>query len=231
MNIAVIIDIVLVLVLAGLTAFGAKRGLFQSLAGLVIVVLALFGAAMVADFFAPPIAKAATPMVEKYFQEEVQNFLDERLKESGIEEGLGLEGDFHMPELQDGFLASVLERAKEKTETAAEAAVQYSHAAIESLIETIVYGILYTLSFILLLIILRILCMAMGLLTKLPGVHGLNALGGALLGLAEGILLVFLVVFMLEHLGMPLDAEALQEAHILKVFRENTPLGMLRSLL
>ena len=50
MNIAVIIDIVLVLVLAGLTAFGAKRGLFQSLAGLLIVVIALFGAAMVAEF-------------------------------------------------------------------------------------------------------------------------------------------------------------------------------------
>ena len=124
MNIAVIIDIVLVLVLAGLTAFGAKRGLFQSLAGLAIVVLALFGAAMVAGFFAPPIAKAATPVVEKYFQEEVQNFLNERLKEAGIEEGLGLEGDFHMPELQDGFLNAVLERAKEKTETAAETAVQ-----------------------------------------------------------------------------------------------------------
>ena len=86
MNIAVIIDIVLVLILAGLTLFGAKRGLFQSLAGLVIVVLALFGAAMVADFFAPPIAKAATPVVEKYFQEEVQEFLQDRLEMSGIGE-------------------------------------------------------------------------------------------------------------------------------------------------
>ena len=117
------------------------------------------------------------------------------------------------------------------TENASETTVQYSHAAIESLIETIVYGILYTLSFVLLLIVLRILCVAMGLLTKLPGVHGLNALGGALLGLAEGVLLVFLIVFMLEYLGVSLDTEVLQEAHILKVFRENTPLGMLRSLL
>ena len=122
MNIAVIIDIVLVLVLAGLTVFGAKRGLFQSLAGLVIVVLALFGAAMVAGFFAPPIAKAATPVVEKYFQEEVQDFLDKRLKEAGIEEGLELEGNFHMPELQDGFLNAVLDRAKEMTENASETA-------------------------------------------------------------------------------------------------------------
>ena len=87
------------------------------------------------------------------------------------------------------------------------------------------------LSFVLLLIVLRILCVAMGLLTKLPGVHGVNALGGALLGLVEGILLVFLMVFILEHLGVALDTEALQEAHILKIFRENTPLGMLRSLL
>ena len=231
MNIAVIIDIVLVLILAGLTLFGAKRGLFQSLAGLVIVVLALFGAAMVADFFAPPIAKAATPVVEKYFQEEVQEFLQDRLEMSGIGEEVELEELFRMPELQDGFLAAVMERAEELTEEASETAAKYSHAAIESLIETIVYGILFALSFILLLIVLRILGAAMGLLTKLPGVHGLNALGGAVLGLVEGVLLVFLIVFILEHLSVPLDTEIQQEAHILKMFRENTPLEMLLSLL
>ena len=71
----------------------------------------------------------------------------------------------------------------------------------------------------------------MGLLTKLPGVHGLNAVGGAVFGLVEGALLVFLVVFMLRNLGVTLDGEALQEAHILRIFRENTPLSVIFSLL
>jgi uncharacterized membrane protein required for colicin V production len=77
MNVAVIIDIVIVLVLAAFTVYGTKRGLFQSLAGLMIVVVALFGAAIIAGTFAKPVAKVAAPLAEKYFAEQIQDVLDE----------------------------------------------------------------------------------------------------------------------------------------------------------
>ena len=208
MTVAVIIDIVIVLVLGGFTVYGAKRGLFQSLAGLVIVVVALFGAAIVAGTFAEPVAKVVAPVVEKHFAEQLDTILEETLGEAGVPENVGT--------ALDG---------------AADSATKAASAAVESLIETFAYGVLFILAFILLLLLLRVLCAAMGLITKLPGVHGLNALGGAAFGLTEGVLLVFLAVFMLRNLGVPLDAAALQEAHILRIFRENTPISILMSLL
>jgi len=220
---AVIIDIVIVLVLAAFTVYGAKRGLFQSLAGLMIVVVALFGAAIVAGTFAKPIAKAATPVVEKYFAEQIHIVLEESLEEVEPESALEL------PE--DGLLTDVMENVGTMLEGAADSAAKVTSAAAEHLIESFAYGILFILAFILLLLLLRVLCAAMGLLTKLPGVHGLNALGGAAFGLIEGVLLVFLAVFMLQNLGVSLDTAALQEAHILRIFRENTPISILMSLL
>lgn len=227
MNAAVIIDIVIVLVLAGFTVYGAKRGLFQSLAGLMIVVVALVGAAIIAGTFAKPIAKAAAPVVEKHFAEKLDALLEELPEEVGVPENT--EGTVDLPE--DGFLTDMMDDVGTVLEDAADSAGKAASAAVENLIESFAYGILLILAFVLLLLLLRVLCAAMGLITKLPGVHGLNALGGAVFGLVEGVLLVFLAVFMLQNLGVSLDTAALQEAHILRIFRENTPISILMSLL
>ena len=225
MTAAVIIDIVIVLVLAGFTVYGAKRGLFQSLAGLMIVVVALIGAAIVAGSFAKPVAKVAAPVIEKYFAEQLNTILEETDLLEAIEPGAGLE----LPE--DSILTDMVGNVGSMLDDATDSAAKAAAIAAEKLIESFAYGILFILAFIILLLLLRVLCAAMGLLTKLPGVHGLNALGGAAFGLVEGVLLVFLAVFMLRNLGISLDAAPLEEAHILRIFRENTPISILMSLL
>ena len=62
------------------------------------------------------------------------------------------------------------------------------------------------------------------------GLHGLNALGGGLIGLIEGALLLFLAVWVLRRLGVSFETETLAEAHILRIFTTNTPLSVLSFL-
>lgn len=224
MSLAVIIDIVIVVSIVAFALHGAKRGLFQSLAGLVIVVVALFGAAIIAGTFAKPVAKLVTPMAEKYFSQEIAEALervDVELPDMDI-----------VPELpEDGVLKDVMASAGTILEGAVDTATTAASAAAENLIESIAYSMLFMIGFLLLMLLLHVLCAAMGLLTKLPVVHGLNSLGGAVFGLVQGVLLVFLVVFVLQHLGVALDTAELQEAHILHIFRDNTLLEKLLSLL
>ena len=70
----------------------------------------------------------------------------------------------------------------------------------------------------------------MGLVLKLPGLHLLNAIGGGLLGLAQGALLLFLLIWAARHLGVSFETEALSSAHILQIFTTNTPLRVLTFL-
>ena len=56
MTTPVIIDIIVAAVLLGFTAYGARRGLLQTMAGLVIVVVALVGAGIIAATFSGPTA-------------------------------------------------------------------------------------------------------------------------------------------------------------------------------
>lgn len=85
-------------------------------------------------------------------------------------------------------------------------------AVVESIAQSMIYGVLYILSFLALLVLLHVLLRAMDLVFKLPGLHGLNALGGALIGLTEGTLLLFLSVWALRKLGVSFDTGPLAEA-------------------
>ena len=68
MNSAVIIDIALLAVLLIGTAIGARRGLWASLAGFVIFLLALCGAALVAGSFTPKLVGAVQPVLEQHME-------------------------------------------------------------------------------------------------------------------------------------------------------------------
>ena len=226
MTVPVIIDAVVVLILVGFTVIGARRGLLQTLAGLVIVVVALVGAGMIATTFSGPAAKLAAPLIEK----QIEKKIDAAMAESGPAESTSGAEDSQLEELFSllGLDAAVRDSMAEKAkDTVRDTGVSVAAAVVTSIAQSMIYGVLDILSFVALSVLLHVLFKAMGLLTKLPGIHGLNALGGGLLGLIEGALLLFLAVWVARRLGVSFEAQPFADAHILAVFTTYTPLSVL----
>ena len=236
MTTAVIMDAIVVIILVVAVCYGAKRGLLESLAGLIIVVMALVGAGIAAGTFTEPVAGFVTPLVEERVAERVEAALEEQagafagewsleelpdLEELPIAEVLALMG------LDETVRASLAERAQNMIRDTGATVVS---AVVESLVRSFVYGVLFFLAFLTILLLLKVLVGAMGLVLKLPGLRLLNALGGAVIGLAEGALLLFLAVWVCRKLGVSFETEALAEAHILRIFTTNTPLSLLSFL-
>lgn len=236
MTTAVIMDAIVVIILVVAVCYGAKRGLLESLAGLIIVVMALVGAGIAAGTFTEPVAGFVTPLVEERVAERVEAALEEQagafagewsleevpdLEELPIAEVLALMG------LDETVRASLAERAQNMIRDTGATVVS---AVVESLVRSFVYGVLFLLAFLAILLLLKVLVGAMGLVLKLPGLRLLNALGGAVIGLAEGALLLFLAVWVCRKLGVSFETEALAEAHILRIFTTNTPLSLLSFL-
>lgn len=69
------------------------------------------------------------------------------------------------------------------------------------------YAILYILIFVALVILLRLAALAINLVLRLPVLSGVNTLGGALLGLLEGMMVVWLLIWLAPRLGIALPAE------------------------
>ena len=235
MTTPVIIDIVVVVFLAAAALYGAYRGLLRSLAGLVILVVALVGAGIIAGTFSGPAAKLVTPLISSRIEEKVADALADQTgaqapEVSGVPQedtGLSVEELLSLLGLDEEVRRSMTDGAEEKVRDTGAAITE---AVVESLAQSMIYGVLYILSFVGLTLLLRVLVGAMGLVLKLPGLHLLNTLGGGILGLAQGVLLVFLLIWAARHLGVSFDTETLATAHILQIFTTNTPLRVLTFL-
>lgn len=198
MTVPVIIDIIAAALLIGFTLYGARRGLFRALAGLLIVVLALTGARFAAAALAPAAAEMAAPVIQQHIEERLEEVLPDPAggmpEEVLPEELLGLLG------ITGGRLEELAEQARAGVR---ETGVSILSAVARSVTESFFYGVICVLVFLLLTVLLNLAARVMDLALKLPVLHGANALGGAAVGLVEGALILFLLVLLLQRLDVP----------------------------
>lgn len=193
----VIIDIIAAALLLGFALYGARRGLFRALAGLLIVVLALVGARFAAEALTPSAAALAAPII----QGRIEKKLDAALEDTADQ----LSRDI-LPEELLGLLGVVGDRledlASKAREDVRETGASILSAVARSVAESFLYGVIYVLAFLLLTVLLNLAAKVLDLALRLPVLHGANALGGAAVGLVEGALVVFLLALLLAGLGV-----------------------------
>lgn len=228
MTTPVIIDAIAAAILVGFCVWGAHRGLLRSFAGLVILAVALVGAAMLATTFTPGLTTIVTPIVENAVTEHVSRAaeLDLQLPEAELPaeaeevlERLGLDEDLRR---------SLLARAEE---TVVETGADALSAVVKSIVHGLVYAVLFALFFAALMVLLHVILSAMDLVLKLPGLHLLNALGGAAVGLVQGALALFLAVWVLRRFGVSFDTALFAETYLVHIFTTHTPLSVLSVLM
>lgn len=235
MTTPVIIDAIVVVILAGFCLFGARRGLFQAMAGLVIMVVALVGAGIIAATFSGPVTRLVSHPIETHITQQVDEALglapgqmpEVESQDGETDEGFGIEDLLALLGVDQDVRDSITRQAQEAVR---DTGVSVASAVVESIAGTMIYGALFLIAFLALMVLLHILVKAMDLVLKLPGLHGLNALGGGLIGLVEGVLALFLAVWVLRRLGVSFEGDPFVQAHILRIFTTNTPLSVLSFL-
>lgn len=233
-------DMIVAAVLVTFTIFGARRGLFRALAGLVAVIVALVGAGIIANTLAAPAAKLVTPLIQTHIEEKVGEAVTEQSGQAPQVDGvptdsmaeiggdaLSIEDLLNLLGLDQDVRDSLAQQAQEKVQ---DTGVSIAMAVVESVAQSMIYGILYIVSFTLLLWGLKILIRATDLVLKLPGLHLANSLGGGAIGLIEAGLLVFLVIWVARRLGVSFETDAVAATHLLRFFTTNTPLSALSFL-
>lgn len=235
MTTPVIIDAITVAVLGGFAIWGACRGLFRTLTELLTVVVALVGAGLIAGALAAPAARLTAPLIEEHIRQQVddamtvQSSQQVQMPELDVEEDEGFEiADLlALMGLDEDVRDSLVEETQEKIADTGETIVV---ALVESVAQSLLYGVLFLLSFLILMVLLKLAIRALDLVLKLPGLHLVNSLGGAVVGLVEGALLAFLAIWILRRLGVSFDTETVTQTHILHFFTTNTPLSALSFL-
>ena len=232
MTTPVIIDVIAAAVLIAAAAWGAHRGLFRSLAGLAVVIVALVGAAVIANALAAPAARLVTPLIREGIETRVDEAMAQQsqgvqMPEADVDEGFEIADLLALMGLDEDVRDSLARQTEEKIQ---DTGVSLAMAVVESVAESILYAALFLISFVGLTIALKLLIRALDLVLQLPGLHLVNSLGGGLIGLAEGALALFLAIWVLRRFGVSFETDTVSATHILKFFATHTPLSALSLL-
>lgn len=232
MTTPVIIDIIAAAILIAAAAWGAHRGLFRSLAGLAVVIVALVGAAVIANALAEPAAHLITPLIQDHIETKVdaamaQQSQEVQMPEADVEEKFEIADLLALMGLDEDVRDSLVRQTEEKIQ---DAGVSLAMAVVESVAQSILYATLFLISFVGLTIGLKLLIRALDLVLRLPGLHLVNSLGGGLIGLVEGALALFLAIWVLRRFGVSFETDTVSATHILRFFATHTPLSALSLL-
>lgn len=207
------IDIVIAVVLIAFTAAGWKHGLIRTLVGLAAMVLAVG--------LSSQIARAAAPeIVDRYLRPATYAAIEERAQELAKGEEVSSVEDLRrdlsqvLDAIPDDFI-------REKAQDAVDGLLPQGEAlsgallapleelgrdmadrVLDTLVQDVLRSILCAALFVILSAVFRIVARALRIVEKLPGVRQLNELGGALAGLAKGLVLVCLALWVLCHTGV-----------------------------
>lgn len=219
---AIFVDIFMAACLLLALVLGVRQGFLQSLARVAIVIVALLGAAWLAEYLADPAAKWLEPMLTEKIQQQMDGQAaaadDPSLAAAGLLETFGFSGD-----ALDKLVESATEKAQEVGQT-------LLSAVVSTVLRSVAYAVVYLVSFLLLLLLLRLLLAPLHLFTKLPVVHGINAVMGGALGLVKGALLLFFAVWLLRRLQIWITPELISQTYILRFFAEHSPMELITSL-
>lgn len=225
-----IYDAVILILLLFFFLRGRKKGLVLTLCGLASIFIALFGARMASDYFAPTVADMLAPRFSPVIEEQLDHGLDEKLDElltSGEEGGNLLVDLLTKLGFYDDITAAIQNAVSDQTaQTITDVAFSLAHAVAEVVASVLIFVV----AFLAIIVLWFFLSHALDLAARLPVINGLNRTLGGLFGLLEGMLLLFLVAWVLRLLGGIIPQETVEQTTLLNFFCSTNPISLITGI-
>ena len=130
-----------------------------------------------------------------------------------------------------GFYETLINTVDKAVENGMTSVAASAAAAVAAAIaQSAAYLILFLLGFALILIAWKLISHALDLVARLPGLHFLNKTCGALFGLVQACVLLFVAAWLLQFFGHVLPESLVNQTHLLKFFMTTNPLSLLSGL-
>ena len=217
-----IIDLVLLGILVMCAWNGYKKGLIMGVGGILCIIIAIYGANLLANTFSHDIMPALKPFAIGYTENLISG------NDSPVMERMGWEDseysvedllDAH-PEQREQFCAECFKElgvGEKSSAILAERAVTYARETDSTvwnsvghiLCETASYVGCFVLAFLMIIIILTVLGNLPNLSFKLPNLDLFNDIAGLLLGIVTGLMYCVILVWVLKFLGKLIGSDTL----------------------
>ena len=227
--IRLILNIVLLLIVALCTWTGYRKGLIAGIAGILAVVIALFGGSLLSSAYSHEVVPVMEPFADGYIDS--QNIRDDVLETLGygytdlsLEDILARDSSLRYDYAVEcmKIVGVYQDRAEEMAQKAVDLAdrsgVSMTDAVVTVLCDTgsFVGGLLV--AFLLILILLVAIGNIGNLSFRLPNLELLDEIGGAVLGFVKGFLYCVLLCWVLSFLGIIIGKDTLETTTLAQFF-------------
>lgn len=227
--IRLILNIVLLLIVALCTWTGYRKGLIAGIAGILAVVIALFGGSLLSSAYSHEVVPVMEPFADGYIDS--QNIRDDVLETLGygytdlsLEDILARDSSLRYDYAVEcmKIVGIYQDRAEEMAQKAVDLAdrsgVSMTDAVVTVLCDTgsFVGGLLV--AFLLILILLVAIGNIGNLSFRLPNLELLDEIGGAVLGFVKGFLYCVLLCWVLSFLGIIIGKDTLETTTLAQFF-------------
>ena len=224
-----IIDIALLVIIALCTWGGFRRGLIGGIAGLMAIVIALFGGSLLSSAYSGEVIPALKPFVSGYI--DTPQTRDDILADLGyadsdrslndiLAEDPSLRYDYAYGCVTAvGFSSDRAEELAEKSVALAEERdLTMTDAVVAVLCDTITYVGGLLLAFLMVLILLIAIANVFNLSLRLPNMEVLDEISGTLLGFARGFVYCVLLSWVLSFFGLVIGRDTLDGTTLARFF-------------
>lgn len=224
-----VIDIILLIMIALCTWNGYRRGLVGGIAGMLAIVIALFGGSLLSSAYAKEVVPALEPFID--------GFVDSKDNRDIITENLGYgESELSIDDIlrQDsslrydyayealrilGVYSGTAEKmAIEAVELADESAMDMKSAVVALACDKASYVAGLALAFLMILIFLIAIANVGNLSLRLPNMENLDEIGGTVIGFIKGFILCVLLCWFLGFFGIIIGKNTLMNTTLARFF-------------
>lgn len=193
-----IFDLLIAAIILVSALLGRKKGFILTLCGFLALFVALIGAGVLTNLLAEPLSRLAVPFVENMLSEALRASAGELAADAEAAVNTTLDQVLTLMEsstLLSGLTGAVSQAADQGL---LEVTANAAHAVALYVAEQFTRLILFPIFFVLIMLVWTALSHILDLAFRLPGLHFLNRTAGLLLGLARGVLLVFILCWLLK---------------------------------
>ena len=214
---------------------GYKKGLIMGVLGMLAFVVSVYGANLLAQTYSGEVVDALRPFASGYVE---VNVVDKEVRPlMGIEDTALSTADYFAlnPGRETEFCTMIYQKmgifdatseqlAGEAMDYARENGVAVTDAAVEVLCRRISFAAAFLLAFLMIMIALTVIGNIPNISFKIPNMDGLNDVGGAILGVAQGVCLLLVFGWALKFTGLLIPQETLAETFLVPWFMDQSAL-------
>jgi uncharacterized membrane protein required for colicin V production len=203
-------DIITVAVLILFALRGRKRGLLRTVAGILVLIIAYFGAGQLSELTTPYLSK-------NYVEPRIRDYIMPKSQEAADTAVGGISETISQMLLKIGIPQNAVTEAVGNFDWSTDEKINGAIDGISGAIaQKVTFAVSCLLYFILLLILLSLLVRLVNLITKIPGLNFINKTGGLILGLLLGYITLTITVTILTNTGILLSKDIVDKTVILR---------------